>query len=305
MSIPLVSVVIPAYNGGPLLRAAVDSVLAQDYPAPTEIVIVDDGSTEPIEPFLAEVAERVRIVRQTNAGTAAARNRGVRESRGEVVAFLDQDDLWDAHKLSTQVPLFREDAIAMVHAGVRFVDTTGSVTSVLAADPDLDTHTLLADSRLAIQTVVLRRSVFDELGGFDESLSAADDWDMWIRVIDRFRIAAVPEVLATVRVHPGNQSRDAELMYTSAARVMTKHRAIHGSCAACDRALRRAERKNRAAYYGRLRAEARAHAAAGHRLAALRLTARALARNPRALLETPAHHLRRAKSPRSGLDGAK
>ena len=302
MNPPLVSVVIPAYNGGDLLRAAVGSVLAQDYAAPTEIVVVDDGSAEPIEPSLADVADRVRVVRQANAGTAAARNRGVREALGEYVAFLDQDDLWDAHKLSRQVPLFRDDTIALVHAGVRFVDAAGTVTSVLEADPGLDTHALLADSRLAVQTVIARRAVFDTLGGFDESLSGVDDWDMWIRIADRFRIAAVPEVLATVRVHPGNQSRDAELMYSAAQRVIAKHANLHGECQACRRAQRAAAAANGRAYYGRMREAARAAAAAGDRRGALRLTAKGLRRNPRALVETPRHHLQRLTR-RSRLDG--
>ena len=304
MKAPLVSVVIPAFNGGALLRAAVDSVLAQDYLVPYEIVVVDDGSTDPVEPFLADAGERVRIVRKDNGGTASARNRGVREAQGDYIAFLDQDDLWDPHKLSRQVPLFRHDDIALVHAGARFVDTSGHVTSILEGDPNLTTHELLADSRLAVQTVVVRRSVLETLGGFDESLSGADDWDMWIRIIDRFRITAVPDALATIRVHPGNQSRDAELMYSSAEQVMAKHRRIHGSCAACDRAFRIAARANRAAYYGRLRERARTAAAQGDRRASLQLTVRALKRNPRALLETPVHHVRRLMQHGSRVDGA-
>jgi glycosyltransferase involved in cell wall biosynthesis len=293
VTLPVISVVIPAYNGGALLRAAVDSALAQDYPVPTEIVVVDDGSTERIEPFLDGVPDEVRVVRQANAGTAAARNRGIRESRGEYVAFLDQDDLWDANKLSWQVPKFSDDSIALVHAGARFMNTAGEVTSIVTADPSLDAHALLADCRLAVQTAVVRRSVLDELGGFDESLSGADDWDLWIRIVAQHRIAAVPETLATIRVHPGNQSRNAELMYDSARQVMSKHRDMHGSCAECERALKYADRKNRAAYYGRVREQARAEAASGHRFAALRLSLRALVRHPWALLETPLHHLRR------------
>jgi glycosyltransferase involved in cell wall biosynthesis len=273
-------------------------VLAQDYLASTEVVIVDDGSTEPIEPFLAEVTDRVRIVRQPNAGTAAARNRGIQESRGEYVAFLDQDDLWDRDKLTRQIPTFADAEIALVHGGARFVDTVGNVTSIVTADPSLDTHALLADCRLAVQTAVVRRSALENLGGFDESLSGADDWDLWIRIIDRHRVAAITETLATIRVHPGNQSRNAELMYESARQVMAKHRGIHGRCAECERALRYADRKNRSAYYGRLREQARVKAADGHRFAAFRLTVSALVRNPWALLETPLHHLRRLRARR-------
>jgi glycosyltransferase involved in cell wall biosynthesis len=289
---PLVSVVIPAYNGGELLRAAVDSVLAQTY-EPIEIVVVDDESPEPIEPFLTEVLDRIRVVRQANTGTAGARNRGVREARGEFVALLDQDDLWDPDKLARQMPKFDDPAIALVHAGARFVNTEGMVTSTVTADPNLDTHRMLEACHLAVQTAVIRRSVLGDVGLFDTSLSAADDWDMWIRIIDRFRVAAVPEPLATVRVHPGNQSNNAELMYSSAQQLLAKHAHIHGSCRECRQALRKAALANRQSYYGRLRHQARDRAAAGDRAGALRLTARGLRRHPGALIETPLHYLRR------------
>jgi glycosyltransferase involved in cell wall biosynthesis len=300
MTAPLVSVVIPAYNGGAMLRAAVDSVLAQTY-APIEVVVVDDGSTEDIAALLEPVADRIRIIRQANAGTAAARNRGLREARGDYLALLDQDDLWDADKLARQMPLFDDPDVALVHAGARFVDVDGRVTSEVTADPQLDTHALLAACRLAVQTAVMRRSALQAIGDFDQSLSAADDWDMWIRFIDRFPIAAAPGTLATIRVHPGNQSRNAELMYSSARQVFVKHRHIHGSCRKCRDALRHAAIENRASFYGRRREEARALAAAGNRAAALKVTARALSRNPRALITTPLHVLRHRRS--SALNG--
>jgi glycosyltransferase involved in cell wall biosynthesis len=296
MTVPLVSVVIPTYNGGALLRAAVDSVLAQDYFAPIEVVVVDDGSTQPVEPLPADLGTRVvRLIRQPNAGTAAARNRGISAARGEYVAFLDHDDLWDADKLSRQIPKFSESEIALVHAGARFVDTTGEVTSLLPGEPGLDVHDLLADCRVAVQTAVVRRTVFDEIGMFDESLSAADDWDMWIRIADRYRVTAIPEPLATIRVHPGNQSRDAELMYGAARRLLAKHAQLHGPCEHCRVARHTADVASRRAYYERLREQARAAGASGDRAGAVRLTARALRRNPRALVTTPAHHLRRLR----------
>jgi glycosyltransferase involved in cell wall biosynthesis len=303
MSRPLVSVVIPAYNGGALLRAAVDSVLLQDY-QPVEVVVIDDGSTEPIEPALADVTDRIRIIRQPNAGTAAARNRGIQESRGEFVAFLDQDDLWDREKLAVQMPLFDQLEIALAHAGARFIDTAGNVTSVVTADPNLDTHALLEACTLAVQTAVVRRAALDAVGGFDESLSAADDWDLWIRIVDRFPIAAAPATLATIRVHGGNQSRDPELMYSSARRLIAKHRRIHGACADCRRARRAAAISNRAHYYGRVREEARSLSAEGHRMSAIRLNIRALVRNPRALITTPLHHLHRLTQRWSGVHRA-
>src|SRR5262249_24365681 len=127
MTGPLVSVVMPVYNGEKYLRHSVETVLAQSY-WPLELVAVDDGSTDGSAGLLASYGAPVRVVRQTNAGVAAARDAGIAAARGELIAFLDQDDWWRPTKVARQVALFRADpALGLVHtAAVYYDDTRGA-----------------------------------------------------------------------------------------------------------------------------------------------------------------------------------
>src|SRR5690349_9034781 len=101
-TLPLTSVIVPCYNGGRYVATAVQSVFRQSYPR-IEVVVVDDGSTDDSPAILAGFGEAIRYVRQTNQGLSAARNRGIKEARGELLAFLDADDVWLPSKLATQV----------------------------------------------------------------------------------------------------------------------------------------------------------------------------------------------------------
>jgi len=103
-STPLVSVIIPAYNATAFLGETLDSVLAQTYPN-LEIIVVDDGSTDDTPDLLGSYGDRIRVLRQANSGQATARNHGAREAHGELLAFLDSDDLWDPDKIARQVEL--------------------------------------------------------------------------------------------------------------------------------------------------------------------------------------------------------
>jgi GT2 family glycosyltransferase len=291
--VPLISVVIPAYNGGDLLCQAVDSVLAQTM-ADFELIVVDDGSTDGSAQRLP-ADDRLVLIRQRNTGTAAARNAGIAAATGEWVALLDQDDRWYPDKLERQLPYLTGD-VDLAHSGADFVDAAGRVTSTVHADPALDVHALLSWCQLVVQTALIRRTVLAEVGGFDQELSGADDWDLWVRIADHHRLRATPDVLAAVTVHPANQSNDAELMFGAARRLIRKHRRLHPGCWSCRRARARASWRNRAEYYGRLRGQARTAAAAGRRLQALWLTCKALYRHPGALIDTPRHYRARARS---------
>ncbi len=234
---PLVSVVIPTYNGAHFLAETVESVLAQTYPN-LEVLVVDDGSTDATPAIAASYGPRVRYVRQANAGTAAARNRGVAEAYGEYVALLDHDDLWLPHKLERQLPAFAADpSVGVAFAGIEFFRTeTGEVTAQYFPGTELGPHDLLAHRVLPIQTVVFRRSALDAVGPFDVRLRGTDDWDMGIRLSARFRIVGVPETLARVRLHPDQQGGNALAMYQQARLVLRKHHTLHPRCRACREA---------------------------------------------------------------------
>lgn len=244
---PLVSVVIPTYNGAHFLAQTIESVLAQTYPN-LEVLVVDDGSTDATPKIATRYGPRVRYVHQANAGTAAARNRGVAEARGDYIALLDHDDLWLPHKLERQMPAFADDpAIGVVFARIEFFRTeTGEVTAHYFPGPELGPHDLLAHRVLPIQTVVIRRSALDAVGPFDVDLRGTDDWDLGIRLSARFRMVGVPETLARVRLHPDQQGGNALAMYRQARLVLQKHRALHPGCRDCRNAWATSQRILRA-----------------------------------------------------------
>lgn len=292
MSITKVSVVIPTYNPGPLIDVALASVDAQTWPGEVEIVVVDDGSSDGTAQRLLHERPDLLLLQQPNGGTAAARNAGVAASTGDAVAFLDQDDSWEPAKLELQVLMLDSSDAALVHTGARFVNTHAEVTSVEPGVAGLDHHRLLAWCLLVQSTALVRRDVLDAVGSFDESLSAADDWDMWIRIAQVGSLAVVPQVLTSVLVHSNNQSNDAERMFRSADALIGKHRRINRDCPECLRALRAADRRNRQEYYRRMRGASRELWTTGRPVAAARSSLLAVRRNPWALWETPLHHLR-------------
>lgn len=209
---PLVSIVITNYNCGPFVAAAVDTALAQSYPH-TEVIVVDDGSTDDSLRVLEPYRGRVRVVTQLNQGVSAARNSGIREARGELVAFFDGDDLWDREKLSKQVPLFDREDTGLVYCGVEYVDEGGRSLGVNTKGLR---GRVLRDIALLRETVVLaggstavvRRRLFDEAGGFDCNLSTAADWDMWRRIACRAEVDVAREPLVKYRLRAGSMHRN-------------------------------------------------------------------------------------------------
>jgi glycosyltransferase involved in cell wall biosynthesis len=175
----------------------VRSALGQSY-TNQEIVVVDDGSATPLV-LAAELAAdpRVRVLRLgTHAGAGEARNVGVRASRGTLLAFLDDDDRWRPQKIESQVRALasRDERTAAVESGYELWDGPRRVDRYLPRiDRDLRTE-LLEDPRLQPSTVLLRRSVFIELGGFDPSLMRTEDWDLWVRLADSYDALPLPEV---------------------------------------------------------------------------------------------------------------
>lgn len=218
---PLVSVVMPAYNAGPYLEAAIRSVLEQDYPA-VELIVVDDGSSDGTPEFAAGFGERVRVLRQRNAGPAAARNRGMAAARGELVAFLDADDVWLPGKLRAQVDHLRSHPEVGIVYGAFLRWSAGPDGSFgpppvpPGADPGVPLvreqsgwiYTgLLFDNIVHVITAMLRKPVVDRLGGFDESLRTGEDYDFWLRASRQFQAAKLNRTLAWYRLHATSTTR--------------------------------------------------------------------------------------------------
>jgi glycosyltransferase involved in cell wall biosynthesis len=207
VSRPLVSVILPVFNGELFLGEAIESVLAQTW-SPVELVVVDDGSTD----RSAEIARAYPLtyVRQENSGVAAARNRGIEVARGELLSFLDQDDVWLPQKLERQVAALERDAGAGICSCrfEMFLEPGHEIPSWADAG-------LLEGSHRTPQvgTLLVRRELFDEAGPFDTSYFAANDTDWFLRTRDLgVRVAVVEEALQRYRIHSGNASAQRDLI---------------------------------------------------------------------------------------------
>lgn len=293
--LPTVSVVVPAFNPGPYLRVALESVVAQTYPR-WDAVVVDDGSVEDLS-WVDTFHPRVRRVRQPNAGLSAARNTGIRESGGELVAFLDADDLWLPEKLQRQVDALAAPALALVSTGFTVVDGEGAEVSGGFVGYSDSYEELLQGNGICASTVVVRRSALEECGDFDTTLAQCEDWDMWLRIARTHRVEKVTDVLARYRVHSGNMTRDYLTMRRHSRLVLErqKRRASPGQRAEVERligiGLRRLDRHTAAQAFGLARA-----AYAARSSATLRHLGWAVRLSPRLVLEQVTAKARQAVS---------
>jgi glycosyltransferase involved in cell wall biosynthesis len=205
---PRLSVVIPTYNRADLIYETIDSILAQTY-RDYEVIVVDDGSTD----LTPEVVDRyrdkgVRLIRQQNSGPGAARNNGIQSAGGELVAFVDDDDLWAPNKLERQVALFDQDpglTWAYSDAYAFDSDTRREMYTwsqqVQLYEGWIATQLILQDF-IPSPTPVVRRNVFDVVGYFSEKKKPeAEDWEMWLRIASRYPVGLVRETLAGYRQH--------------------------------------------------------------------------------------------------------
>lgn len=181
-----VAVVVPTYNRRDLLIRALNSVREQTV-QPAQIIVVDDASPEPVEPFISEQYgdHCITVVRHSNnRGAAAARNTGAEAVDAEYVAFLDSDDYWDKRKLASQMALFEERDVGLVYCDQYVVEPDGVIQPSKKDLPEGDVWPALLDGWTApnTSTLVFDRDCFSELGGFDTSLDSCQDHDLWMQL---------------------------------------------------------------------------------------------------------------------------
>jgi glycosyltransferase involved in cell wall biosynthesis len=200
---PRVSVIIPAYNAADCVRRAVDSVFAQSF-QDFELLVVDDGSTDPTQAVLAGYGDRLRLLAKENGGPAAARNHGLNHAVGDYVAFLDADDYWRPDKLDRQVALLdARPEIGFCSTATEVVDSAGRPAGEWPCRPDagpLPDILFMQGTVISGSTsgVLARRRLIDEIGGFDPLLRGFEDPDLWIRLAARTDYACIPQPLTVV-----------------------------------------------------------------------------------------------------------
>ena len=196
-----VSVIIPTYNRGWIIKEAIDSVLAQDF-KDFELIVVDDGSTDNTLEIFNSFPYDIKVLRQSNYGVSAARNRGIAEASGRFIAFLDSDDLWLSQKLSVQIEFFNQTPDALIcqteevwiRNGIRVnPKKRHKKPSGMIFEPSL------ALCLVSPSAVMIRRSLFEKVGGFDETLPACEDYDLWLRISCRYPVYLIETPLIIKR----------------------------------------------------------------------------------------------------------
>ena len=229
--VPLVSVVMPAFNVDWCVRRAVDSVLAQNFRA-RELIVVNDGSTDDTRGVLASYGNAIRVINQENRGMSAARNAGIRAARGALVGFLDADDCWLPEKLARQVELLqRRPEIGFCSTSARIENPGGEFLNLWQCrNAGTDVLQALFAENAAIaggcSAVVVRKALLDQVGLFDERLRGFEDPDLWIRLAAVTGYACIDEALVVVMRRENSVSRNLHEMRKAALNSMSKNRPL-------------------------------------------------------------------------------
>jgi len=205
-----VAVIVPCYNAASCLARALDSALAQTF-AHSHVFAIDDGSTDDTQAALLPYAGRITQIPQPHAGQATARNHGIRLSDSPYIAFLDADDEWLPEKLQRQLEILKRDP----QIGLLYSDCFTSGTG-----PDAGSHfarvgvpasgrsfeQFLRSCNVFTPTAIVRRECLEDVGLFNESLAVGEDFNLWLRIASKWKVAVIPEVLAIRHRRPGSLS---------------------------------------------------------------------------------------------------
>ncbi len=196
-----VSVIIPTYNRGWIIKESIDSVFSQTFNA-YELIVVDDGSDDNTSEILDSYGNKLRIIRQANQGVSAARNRGIIASSGEFIALLDSDDLWLPEKLDRQMSFFRNNPDAVICQTQEIWMRNGKRVNPCKHHKKLSGMIFEPSLTLCLvspSAVMFKRELMDMVGFFDESFPACEDYDLWLRVSLAFPVYLIDEALIIKR----------------------------------------------------------------------------------------------------------
>ncbi len=221
---PLISVIIPAYNAEKTITETIESVLNQTF-SDFEIVAIDDGSTDATLETMENVHDpRIRLFSQVNSGAQQTRNRGLANAVGDYVAFLDADDLWTADKLEAQLNTLQASADAAVaYSWTDFIDGSGQVLRHgrrITVNGNALEKMLVSNFLESGSNPLIRRQALLDVGGFDESLSAAQDWDLYLRLAAKYPFVTVPRSQILYRISSHSISANVARMEKTCLKII-------------------------------------------------------------------------------------
>jgi len=238
---PLISVIIPCYNCEKYLAEALDSVSAQSY-TNWECIVVDDGSTDKSKEVALSYTKkdiRFKYIHQLNSGPCTARNFGIKESKGGFIQFLDSDDMIEKEKLKRQVEVFKKISLCdLVYGDMKYFSRTSDGQIEIKTDDEKDwkkgkisgkgdgvIEILLQSNIMVINSPLIKKTVFEKIGLWDEQILFNEDWDIWTRCAMGglwFQYDDAMGTKALVRVHVESRSRDSFKMYLNGLKVLLK-----------------------------------------------------------------------------------
>lgn len=203
----MISVVIPVYNRPLQVKRAIDSVLGQSL-KPFEIIVVDDGSTDETPKVLQTYHDIIKIITQENRGVSSARNVGIKASRSSWITLLDSDDSWHPEKLARQKAYHdKESSIMISHTAEKWLRNDKEIKQKKSHQKPSGWcfEDNLNFCKIAPSTIMIARAVFEDVGYFDESLEVCEDYDLWLRILRRYQLGLIDEVLTTKYAGHANQ----------------------------------------------------------------------------------------------------
>lgn len=221
---PLISVIIPVYNGEKTIRETIESVLKQTC-ADLEVIVINDGSQDSTLNIVSSIKDpRLKVFNYSNSGVSASRNRGFDLASGEFISFLDADDLWTSDKLEAQLKALQANpSAAVAYSWVNYI----TETSEFFRSGNYITMNGNVYDKLLIQNVLengsnplIRKQALTEVGGFNKALFPADDWDMWLRLAERYHYVAVPYPQILYRMSPHSASANILNMEAASKRLL-------------------------------------------------------------------------------------
>jgi glycosyltransferase involved in cell wall biosynthesis len=225
-SAPVVSVVIPTYKHRDYILDTLDSVFAQTFTS-YEIIVINDGSPDDTAELLRPLRDqgRIRYFEQPNAGQASARNHGLRRSRGEFIALLDDDDLWPPDKLEWQVNFLLSSKAVLIGGAVALFRVGAAPHLHLASKVESLGKTEMACGCPFVSPgqTLIRRSAIEQLGGIDPTIWGADDYDLYLRLANCGELRSQHRVSLYYRLHPGNASKNRMRMLLNNREVIRRH----------------------------------------------------------------------------------